>query len=347
MIIMCSIAGFSLSQNSKVNPRKLAHALLVQMDSRGNQAAGYAWQSSTGSGVYKKDTSGASLSTKQMSKGTRLAVLHTRYATHGTIKNMANNHPVLSPDRSISLVHNGVIYNHKRVREDINAQLPEVDTSVIPAILQQYDRDITRLEMLDGDASIAWLDEQDRLTLRIARVSHSPLCVAQLQDGSLVFASTDKMLLAALEQINQPIIYMENLPERVMLVVRDGRIDALETLPETHPDYEESYSYNYHGFRNMTSGGHSSTPTTIGSRYSQTQQSLFVPNDWYDEDYLITDYPSVDGYTVNEYGEYYSTTGEFMGTFDDMVEYGFIEPYDTFDQQKNFAEAYAKTYWNR
>jgi len=335
-MLMCAIAGFSLSNNSKISPRRLSHALLVEMDVRGNQASGFAWQSASGSGLFKKDVAGANLSLKSMPKDVGVAVLHTRYATHGSTKNMANNHPVLSPDRQIALVHNGVIWNHNTVRSFIDAKLPEVDTAVIPALLSQYPNDLSKLEMLDGDASVAWLDEDERLTLKVARISHSPLCVAQLVDGSFVFASTESILMSALKSIGLKPIYLENVPERTLLTVRGGRLDAVEILPEPNPDYEEKFDYSTSYYRNLTSGGHGGgSYTSTGSRRLATDLGdVFIPNDWYDEEriesepFMADDFPVIQGYSVNEFGEYFDSEGQFMGSFDDLVEMGYLSGRD-------------------
>jgi asparagine synthetase B (glutamine-hydrolysing) len=292
------------------------------MDVRGNQASGFAYQSSTTSGVYKKNVAGANLSVKQMSKGTRLAVLHTRYATHGSAKVMENNHPVLSPDKSISLVHNGVIYNHDIVRKGIDANLPEVDTAVIPALLQQFDRDTDSFERLDGDASVAWLDEQDRLTLKVARVSHSPLVIAQLKDGSFVFASTEQILLKALDAIKLSLVYMENVPERVLMTVRDGVLTDVDALPAMNPAYEDKFMYDYKSYRGMTSGGYQFN-APVASEIDQNT-SMFASNGYWLEDESEFDLPEIDGYTLNEFGEYFDESGVYMGSIDDMIEMGYI-----------------------
>ena len=349
---MCSISGFSLSQNSKINPRKLSHALLVEMDVRGNQAAGYAWQSSTASGVYKKDVSGEKLNMKQMSKGTRLAVLHTRYATHGSIKVMANNHPVMSPDNNIALVHNGVIYNHSVVRSYIDQNLPEVDSSVIPALLQQYDNDFQRFEMLDGDAAVAWLDETDRLTLNVARISHSPLCVAQVEDGSFIFASTESILMSALTVLGLVAVYLENVAERVLFKVVDGVLTTVEALPAQNSKYEEKLTYSSSYYRNLTSGNKGGvigspkvqeiTPTELSSLFTDRydRQETFIPESWYGVDAdayferestpreAAEEFPQLEDYHVNDFGEYFDRSGMFMGSFDDMVEMGYLREND-------------------
>ena len=331
-MLMCAIAGFSLSKGSKISPRSLSHALLTEMDVRGNQASGFAWQSSSGSGLFKNDVAGSRLSLKAMPKSASVAVLHTRYATHGSTKVMANNHPVLSPDRQIALVHNGVIYNHNTVRSFIDAELPEVDTAVIPALLSQYPNDLSKLEMLDGDASVAWLDEDERLTLKVARISHSPLCVAQLLDGSFVFASTESILMSALKRVGLRVVYLENVPERTLLTVRGGRLDAVDVLPESNPEYEEKFDYSSGYYRNLTSGGHSGSGQ--GRYLASDLGDVFIPSDWYDEEpagnvpFLADGFPVVQGYSVNEFGEYFDADGQFMGSFDDLVELGYFSSRD-------------------
>lgn len=327
---MCSIGGFSLSTNSRINPRKLANALLTEMDIRGNQASGYAWQSSTGSGVFKKDTSGARLSLKHMSKGTRLAVLHTRYATHGTIRDMANNHPVLSPDKSVALVHNGVIYNHDRVRSEmsIGSILPEVDTAVIPALLQEYERDTNKFDMLDGDASVAWLDDNDRLVMKLARISHSPLCIAQLADGSFVFASTESILWNALKTAGLAPTYMENVPERVLMTIRDGVLADVESLPEMDKKFENDWTsyYSKSSYRGMTSGGK-------GVSVYSNEPNAYMFGDV--EETFDIEFPEVDGMIPNEFGEYFDEEGIYMGSVDDLIQTGYLyydEVYGTYEK---------------
>ena len=332
---MCGIGGFSLSTTSKINPRKLSNALLTEMDSRGNQASGYAYQSNNSSGFYKKSVAGSKLNLKGMSRGAKVAILHTRYATHGSINNNANNHPVQSPDSSISLVHNGVIYNHNMVRGELPYKLPEVDSSVIPAMLENFDRDFNKFSMLDGDASVAWLDEDEQLTLRVARISHSPLCVAQTADGSFIFASTENILLSALKRAGIKAIYIEDVLERRLLVVRGGRIDDLEILPELDPKYEDLSYYNYSNYRSMTSGGtkanigyagkSNTTPNTVC--YQSAFGDVEIPNDWFlaGDEYLSDEFPQVKNLACNTDGEYFDSYGDFIGTVEDLVQWGYIE----------------------
>lgn len=251
---MCGIGGFSLSKQSKINPRKLTRALLTEMEARGSMASGYAWESKKASGVYKKDVPGSKLSVWHMPHNARNAILHTRLATHGSASVNANNHPVMSPDGNIALVHNGVIWNHSRVRKELPYTLAEVDTSVIPAVLQKYGHD--KFSMLDGDAAVAWMDSNVRNQIKVARISHSPLWVAQGVDGSFFFASTEHILMTALEKLKIDVEWSVDVLERKMFTVSEGVVTNFEDVVALDPAYEEVYSTSYYSnYRHMTAGG--------------------------------------------------------------------------------------------
>jgi hypothetical protein len=263
---MCGIAGFSLAKDSKINAKRLSAALLTEIESRGSQASGFAWQKGKETGIFKKDIAGSKLRLKGMPRNADNVILHTRLATHGTIRDMANNHPVISPNKQIALVHNGVIYNHNIVRKHVEGKLPEVDTSVIPATLEQYGLD--GLEMLDGDAAIAWLDQKTQNMLHIARLSHSPLAIAHIPDGSLVFASTEVLLEKALARLKIVAEWIMSVDEHTKITVVNGIVTEWGKAPELNTKYEEPVSshkyaslwnrdydkYDRHIARQMTSG---------------------------------------------------------------------------------------------
>jgi predicted glutamine amidotransferase len=253
---MCGIGGFSLAPGSKVNSRKLAHAILAELEVRGNQASGFAWSTGRETGIFKKDVAGSRLRTFGMPRRAQNVILHTRMATHGTIRDMRNNHPVISPDNNIALVHNGVIWNHSIVRKHVTGDLPEVDTSVIPAALEQ--KGLQGLEMIDGDAAIAWLDERAAGRLHVARVSHSPIVIANLLDGSFVFASTELILERALKRMKLEYEWVMDLQEYTAITVMNGIITDWETVPQTNPLYEEPVSrHYYYDWRSVTNGSRS------------------------------------------------------------------------------------------
>lgn len=257
---MCGIAGFSLTPNSKIKPRQLSNALLTAIEDRGYMASGYGWHHDGYHGYHSSATPGSGLSLKFMPRKTRTAILHTRLATHGSVNDNRNNHPVTSPDGNIALVHNGVIYNHDQVRKQISCELPPVDTSVIPAVIEQYG--ISDINKLYGDAAIAWLDMRDPDTLHLARYQHSPLCFVQVEDGSFIFASTEALLWRALIQLDIVPVFMHTPDELTYYTIRNGVIQSQQMLPE--PQYS-GYDYDYGYYRHQTSGakgGYTAKPYT-------------------------------------------------------------------------------------
>lgn len=255
---MCGIAGFSLSANSTIKPRKLANALLTAIEDRGYMAAGYAYQDGSHLGWHKAAGLGSQLTLKGMPKDTKNVILHTRLATHGSVNDNRNNHPVISPNEDIALVHNGVIYNHHTVRKQLGMTLPDVDTSVIPAVIEHWGLD--QIDNLDGDAAIAWFNRNEPDVLHLARYQHSPLVLAQVEDGSFIFCSTEDLLWKALIQLNLVPTWMETANELDYYTIKQGVITSKSMLPE--PKFDD-YSYDYSYFRHQTAGAKGSSPKVV------------------------------------------------------------------------------------
>jgi asparagine synthetase B (glutamine-hydrolysing) len=303
---MCGIGGFSLVAGSSVDVQGLAGSLLSGLERRGAMASGFAWQSVDGSGYFKAPVAGSKLSLKALPFDAQSVILHTRLATHGSVNDNRNNHPVLSPDQSIALVHNGVIYNHDVVREHLSAQLPAVDTAVIPAIIEQHSGDVQRFDMLDGDAAVAWLDSNELGVLRVARVSHSPLFIAQDVAGSFFFASTEDILRDALKSVGVIPVFVSVVDERTLLEVRSGVVSSLISLPSLSPEFSVVRS-NVSSFRAMTAGA--------------SRESAFgVVEDDYSAFGLDADFEAWlrSFYFVD--GVYFDDRGVFVGTRDSLRE---------------------------
>jgi hypothetical protein len=229
---MCGVAGFSLSINSKINARALAHHLLTQIESRGQMASGFAYGYEGKVGYYKDAVAGSNLRLKGLPRDTKTVIAHTRYATHGAVTDNRNNHPVLSPDSKIALVHNGVIWNHDEVRHDSLSEfgLPDVDTSVIPAVLQKFG--IDGVSKLSGDAAIAWLESDEPNVLHLARLESSPMSFTQLVDGSIVFASLPGLLENALYTMGLEFGHIMTMDERDYFQIEFGAIVGIDKSPE-------------------------------------------------------------------------------------------------------------------
>lgn len=277
---MCGIAGFSLRKGSKVNSRALAHHLLTAIEARGSHASGFAFITPDDLGVYKDAKPGSQLPMYQLPRRARNVILHTRYATQGSPKVNENNHPVISPDGTIALTHNGVISNDYKFRmhragnvtniEDRFENLPQVDSAVIPALIQKYGA--RGVEKLQGYAALAWLDEASpiRETIHLARIDSSPVHYTWLEDGSFVYASTEALLVKALDAMNLPYGGILHMDEGEYFTITNGWI--MDREDDLFMEEDEWTKWRYSG---ATAGGHSrttsappSTPSTNVTRPS-------------------------------------------------------------------------------
>lgn len=225
---MCGIAGISTSINSKINVRALAHELLVGIESRGSDASGFAYLDQDNNYVAYKDAKpGSQLPLSELPRRANTVILHTRLSTQGSARKNGNNHPVLGPEGQVALVHNGVISNDYEFRHEFNGDfkgLPEVDSVVIPALIEQ--RGVGKaVEALSGYAAIAYLDSRYTMPiLTLARLDYSPVQYTWLMDGTFVFASTKLILMEALEKSGLDYGHIFEMDEETLFQINRGVI---------------------------------------------------------------------------------------------------------------------------
>lgn len=262
---MCGIAGFSMSPNSSVNTRELAHNLLTAIQSRGTDASGFAFVKGMATSTYKRAVPGSELSLGELPRRSDAVILHTRFATQGSKHDNRNNHPVLSPSGRISLVHNGVISNDYMFRGPADNEfqgLAAVDSAVIPALIER-DGVKDGADKLEGYAAIAWLDSSDKDSrLHLARLDYSPVAFTWLLDGSFVFASTKPLLAAALAYTGLDHGHIFEMPEEQYMQVVGGVIRHSEDDVTMQEDW-----YAQSRFGNATAGGHGGSTSGYGSTY--------------------------------------------------------------------------------
>lgn len=240
-----------MSPESKLHPRKLANSLLFQLENRGFMASGWAYGREDATPRYHKAAvMGSQLSVERIPAATRNLIMHTRLSTHGSEKDNRNNHPVLSPDKNIALVHNGVLWNHAEVKKTMpEFEFPEVDTAIAPALLQKFG--VPGLAKASGDAAFAWFQTDTGRTLHLARQEHSPMVMIRLEDGSLLGASEAYMLGNVMKEISDAVaVDMYQMSELEYFQILDGQIISETELAEP-VGFSKAFAGNY---RAMTSG---------------------------------------------------------------------------------------------
>lgn len=252
---MCGIAGFSLSDKEiRTNTKKLTKRLLLGIESRGQDATGFAFIDKTGTIQVHKTNVTASKFVRQsgrmsVPKGVQNVICHTRFATQGAPEANENNHPIQASN--VVGVHNGCLSNDRALWAKMGIEkIADVDSAAIFGALSwgtsyigekpTFKSEVDVLENLSGSVALAWLDENAPTTLTVARVASSPLVVAITEGGSFIFASEAAPMVKAVESVGLTVVETIVLAEGDLLRVMSGEIrEALEFSPMK--------SYHYYG----------------------------------------------------------------------------------------------------
>src|SRR5687768_4116313 len=127
---MCGIAGYSLSDATRVDRTLAAQALLAGIAERGADAVGYAWRCGIPEVAVRKQRSGASAVLERLSvpQPATQALIHVRDYTKGHPSIEANNHPVRHG--SVVGIHNGIIANDDELFAAEGIERHETEMSV-------------------------------------------------------------------------------------------------------------------------------------------------------------------------------------------------------------------------
>ena len=229
---MCGIVGYI--------GEKRAHPILLnslgKLEYRGYDSCGIA-VSAGGIEVYKDAVRVKALEKALSPLEGTIGIGHTRWATHGE-PSKVNAHPHCDCTGRIAVVHNGIINNFHRLREQLASEghilSSHTDTEVIPHLIEKY---------YDGD-----LEKAVELALRdiegsyaiIVLMADEPKLVAARKDSPLIIGIGDRENFIASDvpailDYTSRVIYLE---DGDMAVITAGNIevkrDGAEVTREEH-----------------------------------------------------------------------------------------------------------------
>ena len=241
---MCGIAGFCLNKEECIDAKKLSAMLLEGIVERGRDATGAAWYNGLKDEVrYTKAPYSATTFIKSrvplIPSGVKNVILHTRWATQGSPKNENNNHPIVI--ENLVGVHNGHIVNDKEILKQYrnHKRIGEVDSEAAFVMAKYEKNPLEVFPDIIGRAAIAWIDGDRGRELNLARITGSPLCVAQTPMGSTVFASTQSILEKAMKKADLKIEWIAEMKEYEYMKVKNGAIvEYTDFKPDWVRDFE-------------------------------------------------------------------------------------------------------------
>ncbi|MGA8297737.1 MAG: glutamine--fructose-6-phosphate transaminase (isomerizing) [Acidimicrobiales bacterium] len=228
---MCGIIGVTGSKQ----PLSLLLKGLEALEYRGYDSAGIALVDSAAGELHIARSAEQTRSVEKLeakvsslSRTSSAGIGHTRWATHGAPIEK-NAHPQFDCDKSIAVVHNGIIENHRELASELAASghqfRSETDTEVVAHLIEseleqgERLRDAVRktVSKLRGDFAIAVVALQEPDTIVAARRT-SPLIVGLSDELGLVASD----ISALLETTRRLCV----LDDDQIVEVRPGRVDA-------------------------------------------------------------------------------------------------------------------------
>jgi glucosamine--fructose-6-phosphate aminotransferase (isomerizing) len=139
---MCGIFGITTNQNISVG--KIALEAIRRLEYRGYDSCGivsqYKSQLLVKKDAGKIDEIHQKLKLDEFPNGSRVALAHTRWATHGSPTKI-NSHPHLDCNNKIAVIHNGILENFFELKEELILEghmfKSETDTEIIPHLIEE------------------------------------------------------------------------------------------------------------------------------------------------------------------------------------------------------------------
>lgn len=257
---MCGIVGY-------IGEKQAAPILLEgleKLEYRGYDSAGIAVFD--GTEIHAKKSMGRLKILSELTHGGETlpgttGIGHTRWATHGVPSDM-NAHPHFNQDKTIAVVHNGIIENYMKLKKKMQDKgytfKSETDTEVIAHLLDYYYKGdaletITKvMHRVEGSYALGIIFKSEPDKLYAVR-KDSPLIVGKSSIGNLIASDVPAVL-----KYTRDVYFIEN--EEIVCMTKDDikfyNIDEeeLEKQPETIEwdiDAAEKGGYEYFMLKEM------------------------------------------------------------------------------------------------
>ncbi len=219
---MCGIVGY-------IGNRQAAPILLdglAKLEYRGYDSAGIAVYNDGGIDMIKSKGRLKVLSELTHDGATlpgTLGIGHTRWATHGSPSDV-NAHPHFNADKSIVVVHNGIIENYLKLKKKLEKRgyefLSETDTEIIAHLLDYYYQGnplqaITKImHRMEGSYALGIIFKDHPEELYAVR-KDSPLIVGHTDGGSIIASDVPAVL-----RYTRDVYFIEN--EEIVRMTKDS-----------------------------------------------------------------------------------------------------------------------------
>jgi glucosamine--fructose-6-phosphate aminotransferase (isomerizing) len=237
---MCGIVGY-------IGNREATEVVIVGLESleyRGYDSSGLVALSNGKAKLVKQvgRVAGLKEALEDADITSSLAIGHTRWATHGGVT-VQNAHPQTNKDKSVFVVHNGIIENFSELKDKLTKIgykfISQTDTEVLPNLIDYYYKQLNSFEAafeaalkdVTGAYSVVALSADDPDTLYAARLS-SPLVIGVGQDENFIASDA-----SAIMDYTKKVIYLDDYD--IAIVTKSGvRINNLKLEKKTQPKVE-------------------------------------------------------------------------------------------------------------
>lgn len=210
---MCGIVGYIGNKNCV----PILVEGLKRLEYRGYDSAGIAVISADGSSYVKTVGKVSALQNKVSSENisSDIGLGHTRWATHGE-PNEVNAHPHFNKEKTLYLIHNGIIENYQVIKTNLIKQgyefISETDTEVLTMLIDSYIKkgknlfEAVRyaLNEIEGAYGLAVIHQNEPDKIVAARKG-SPLVIG-IGDGENFVSSDVNALVAHTKKV----VYMDD-----------------------------------------------------------------------------------------------------------------------------------------